>query len=51
MSVGFLGGSAGGGKAGDDGDREHNQKGNGGKPMPPVGGLNVGGFDKDGSDG
>ena len=48
---GLLGGSAGGCEAGDDGDCEHKEEGNRGKPMPPVGGLDVGDFDEDGSDG
>ena len=38
---GLLGGSAGGGEAGDDGDCEHKEEGNRGKPMPYVAVWNI----------
>ena len=47
----FLGGSAGGGKAGDNCGSEHNQECNGGKPVSPGCGRGMSGFDKDDSDG
>jgi len=48
---GFLGGAACGGEAGDNGYRQHNGEGNGGKPVHPGCGGEVSRFDQDGADG